>query len=82
MIELRYFAWLRERIGADREMIRTDAATIADLIAELRGKSDAHNLVFSDLSSVRAAVDQELVDLDHPVQGAREIAFFPPMTGG
>lgn len=82
MIELRYFAWLRERIGADREMINTDAATIADLIAELRGKSDAHDLVFSDLSCVRAAVDQELVDLDHPVQGAREIAFFPPMTGG
>lgn len=82
MIELRYFAWLRERIGADREMINTDAATIADLIAELRGKSDAHDLVFSDLSFVRAAVDQELVDLDHPVQGAREIAFFPPMTGG
>ena len=50
MIELRYFAWLRERIGADREMINTDAATIADLIAELRGKSDAHDLVFSDLS--------------------------------
>lgn len=49
MIELRYFAWLRERIGADREMISTDAATIVDLIAELRGKSDAHDLVFSDL---------------------------------
>ena len=82
MIEVLYFAWLRERIGAPKERIETDAITVADLVAELAAKSDAHALAFSDIASVRVAIDQELADFDTPLKGAREVAFFPPMTGG
>jgi molybdopterin synthase sulfur carrier subunit len=82
MIEVLYFAWLRERIGIPRETIDSQAATVADLIAELRAKDPRYALAFSDLSALRAAVDQELVELNAPLNGAKEVAFFPPMTGG
>ena len=82
MIEVLYFAWLRERIGIPRETIDSQAATVADLITELRAKDPRYALAFSDLSALRAAVDQELVELDAPLNGAKEVAFFPPMTGG
>jgi sulfur-carrier protein len=82
MIDVLYFAWLRERIGAPKERVETDAVTVADLVAELKTRSDAHALAFSDMASVRVAVDQELTDLDTPLAGVREVAFFPPMTGG
>ena len=82
MIDVLYFAWLRERIGAPKERVETDAATVADLVDELKAKSEAHALAFSDMASVRVAVDQDLTDLTAPLAGAREVAFFPPMTGG
>ncbi len=83
MIDVLYFAWIRERIGEPREQVETDASTIADLIEELKSKSEAHALAFSDVSAIRAALDQELVeDLSAPIGGVREVAFFPPMTGG
>ena len=82
MIEVLYFAWLRERIGVPRETIDSQAATVADLIAELRTKNPRYALAFSDLSALRAAVDQELVEFNAPLKDAKEIAFFPPMTGG
>ena len=82
MIEVLYFAWLRERIDIPRETIDSQAATVADLITELRAKDPRYALAFSDLSALRAAVDQELVELDAPLNGAKEVAFFPPMTGG
>ena len=82
MIEVRYFAWLRERIGERSEQIETEASTVADLIEELRTRSEAHALAFSDMASVRVALDQELTDMDAPLGSAREVAFFPPMTGG
>ena len=83
MIDVLYFAWLRERIGAPKERVETGAETVADLIDELRGRSEAHEMAFSDVTAVRAALDQELVDdLSAPLKGAREVAFFPPMTGG
>ena len=82
MIEVLYFAWLRERIGERSEEIETTAATVAELIEELRGRSEAHALAFSDVSSVRVALDQELTDMDASLTGVREVAFFPPMTGG
>ncbi|MEL6586566.1 MAG: MoaD/ThiS family protein [Pseudomonadota bacterium] len=78
-----YFAWLRERIGLGRETVETDATTIADLVAELRRREARYDLAFSDMASVRAALDQDLVDdLNTPLGDAREVAFFPPMTGG
>ncbi|WP_151719599.1 molybdopterin converting factor subunit 1 [Gemmobacter serpentinus] len=77
-----YFAWLRERIGAAQEELETSAATLADLVTELRGRSDGHALAFADLKGLRAAIDQELVSFDAALGDAREVAFFPPMTGG
>lgn len=81
-LDVLYFAWLRERIGAASERLETDAATVAELVEELSGRDERHALAFSDMGSVRVAVDQELTDLEAPLDGAREVAFFPPMTGG
>ncbi len=82
MIDVMYFAWLRERIGEPKEEVETSAATVADLVEELKGRSEAHALAFSDMSAVRVALDQELTEMDAPLAGVREVAFFPPMTGG
>ena len=81
-LDVLYFAWLRERIGLPKERVETDAATVAALVEELAGREERYALAFSDLSAVRVAVDQELSDLDAPLAGVREVAFFPPMTGG
>ncbi|WP_149141945.1 molybdopterin converting factor subunit 1 [Gemmobacter caeruleus] len=77
-----YFAWLRERIGQPREVVETGAITVADLVAELAARSEGHALAFADLTSLRVALDQELSDFAAPLAAAREVAFFPPMTGG
>lgn len=82
MIDVLYFAWVRERIGLPREQVETDAATVAELVDELRGREERYALAFSDLSSLRVAVDQDLTDFDASLKGVREVAFFPPMTGG
>mmetsp|Transcript_4281 Transcript_4281/g.7742 ORF Transcript_4281/g.7742 Transcript_4281/m.7742 type:complete len:82 (-) Transcript_4281:325-570(-) len=81
-MDLRYFAWLRERIGTGHEVVETEARTVAELIEELKARSDSHAFALSDLKSVRAAVDQRLVGFDASLEGAREVALFPPMTGG
>lgn len=77
-----YFAWLRERIGLPREDVETTAATVGGLVDELRAREERYALAFSDLGSLRVALDQELADFDAPLDGVREVAFFPPMTGG
>jgi sulfur-carrier protein len=77
-----YFAWLRERVGLPREQVTTSAATVADLVAELSAREDRYALAFSDLKAVRVALDQDLKEFDAPLAGVREVAFFPPMTGG
>lgn len=82
MMDVLYFAWVRERIGLPRERLETEAQTAAELVAELRGRGDRYDLAFSDLSALRVAVDQKLTDFDASIVGAREVAFFPPMTGG
>ncbi len=82
MIDVLYFAWVRERIGLPKEQIETTAATVADLVRELRGREERYELAFSDLSAIRVAVDQTLVEFSAPIGNAREVAFFPPMTGG
>ena len=81
-VDVLYFAWLRERIGQPRERIETEARTVRELVAQLAAMDEWHALALSDLSAVRVAIDQELSDLDAPLAGAREVAFFPPMTGG
>ncbi len=82
MIELVYFAWVRERIGEPREAFETGARTVRELIEELILKEDRYAVAFSDISAIRVAVDQDLVDLDSSIENAKEVAFFPPMTGG
>jgi sulfur-carrier protein len=82
MIDVLYFAWVRERIGLPREQVDTQAATVAELVNELRAREERYALAFSDLSALRVAVDQDLTDFDASLQGVREVAFFPPMTGG
>ena len=81
-MQVLYFAWVRERIGVPRETVETGAATVADLVAELSAREERYALAFSDVSALRVALDQELSDFDAPLAGVREVAFFPPMTGG
>lgn len=81
-IDVLYFSWVRERIGLPRERVTTAALTVTDLVAELRAREDRYDLAFSDVSALRVALDQELAAFDSPLAGVREVAFFPPMTGG
>jgi molybdopterin synthase sulfur carrier subunit len=62
--------------------VQTDAATVNDLVAELSAREERYALAFEDISALRVALDQELSDFDSPLDGVREVAFFPPMTGG
>lgn len=82
MIDILYFAWVRERIGLPKERVETAAATVADLVAELSAREERYAAAFADLSALKVALDQELSDFDAPLAGVREVAFFPPMTGG
>lgn len=82
MIEVLYFAWLRERIGVNRETVDTRAATVEELIAELVARGEGYALAFADRKSLRVALDQEMADFAQSLAGVREVAFFPPMTGG
>jgi molybdopterin synthase sulfur carrier subunit len=82
MIDVLYFAWVRERIGVPRESIETGAATVAELVDELRAREERYAAAFMDLAAIRVALDQELSEMDSPLKGVREVAFFPPMTGG
>lgn len=82
MIDVLYFAWVRERIGLPSERVDTQAQTVGELVAELAARDDRYAAAFADVTALRAAVDQELVDdFSAPITGAREVAFFP-MTGG
>lgn len=82
MMDVLYFAWVRERIGLPKEKVETGAATVNELVAELTAREERYALAFSDLTALRVALDQELSDFDAPLEGVREVAFFPPMTGG
>lgn len=84
MINLLYFAWVRERVGIANEEIAmpSDVNTVADLIAWQRERGDGYAEAFRDEDVVRTAVNQEHVELGHPIQNGDEIAFFPPVTGG
>lgn len=77
-----YFSWLRERVGAAEEEVQTTARTVRELVLELSAGDERHAAAFENLRAVRVAVDQQMGDLDTPVEGAREVAFFPPVTGG
>lgn len=81
-MDVLYFAWVRERIGHPKDAVDSTASTVRELVEELRGREERYAVAFADLDALRVAVDQELTDFDAPLAGAREVAFFPPMTGG
>jgi molybdopterin synthase sulfur carrier subunit len=83
-VKLRYFAWVRERIGKPEEEIELPAGivTIADLIGWLAHRGEEYAVAFDNPKVIRAAIDRAHVKPDTRIAGAREIAFFPPMTGG
>ncbi|MCA3563319.1 MAG: molybdopterin converting factor subunit 1 [Methylocystis sp.] len=84
MVKLVYFAWVRERVGKPEESVDLPASvtTIADLIVWLAGRGEEYAYAFENGPLIRAAIDRTHVKHDASVAGAREIAFFPPMTGG
>jgi molybdopterin synthase sulfur carrier subunit len=79
-----YFAWVRERVGKAEEELDPPAAvaTVGDLIAWLSKRGEGYAYAFDKASSVRAALDRVHVRSDASIAGAKEVAFFPPMTGG
>ena len=79
-----YFAWVRERIGKDGEAVarpEPDVA-IAELLDALSATTPGHANAFADRARLRAALDQRFVPLDTLIGDARELAIFPPVTGG
>jgi len=83
-MKVKYFAWVRERIGKSEEVVEPPATvrTIEDLIAWLAQRGETYAYAFERPRVVRAAIDHAHVQPDAAIAGAREIAFFPPMTGG
>ena len=83
-MRVRYFAWVRERTGLAEEEVQLPAEvrTIAELVAHLKTRGPEFENAFADARAVRAAIDQRHVAPDAPLGDAREVAFFPPMTGG
>jgi molybdopterin synthase sulfur carrier subunit len=79
-----YFAWLRETVGLAEETLAPlpAPATPRALVEVLRARSPGHAQAFADLTRLRCAVDEQLCPLDAPLGDAREVAFFPPFTGG
>jgi sulfur-carrier protein len=84
MVRLLYFAWVRERIGKAEESIEppASAATVADLIAWLASRGEEYAYAFEKPGVIRAAIDKVHARPETAIRGAKEIAFFPPMTGG
>jgi molybdopterin synthase sulfur carrier subunit len=83
-VTLRYFAWVREKAGLAEEQVDLppEAATVADVIRWLKARGPEYASAFERAEVIRAAIDQTHVKHDAAVGGAREIAFFPPVTGG
>ena len=83
-MKVKYFAWVRERIGKPEETVEPPAGvkTVEELIAWLTARGETYAHAFETPRVIRAAIDQAHVKPDAAIAGAREIAFFPPMTGG
>lgn len=83
-MKLIYFAWVRERIGKPEEEVDlpTEVKTVADLLTWLRARGEEYEHALQVPKAIRIAINQEHVDHRETIAGAREIALFPPMTGG
>jgi molybdopterin synthase sulfur carrier subunit len=83
-LKLKYFAWVRERVGKAEETVVPPAtvATVSQLMTWLGGRGEEYAHAFENPKVIRAAIDKSHARPDTAIAGAREIAFFPPMTGG
>lgn len=82
-VRLRYFAWVRERIGVEQEHVPLEATiTVAALVDRLILRGPGHAAALADRSRIRAAVNEDFVGWDGKVQPGDEVALFPPVTGG
>jgi molybdopterin synthase sulfur carrier subunit len=83
-LKLLYFAWVRERVGKPEEDIDPPAGvrTIGELMAWLSERGEEYAYAFENAKVIRAAIDRTHAKPETAIAGAREIAFFPPMTGG
>jgi molybdopterin synthase sulfur carrier subunit len=83
-LTVRYFAWVRERIGRGEETLEIPSSveTVGELESWLATLGPEYEATFEASRAVRAAVDQVHVKRSHSLAGAREVAFFPPVTGG
>ncbi|MCW5692063.1 MAG: molybdopterin converting factor subunit 1 [Pseudolabrys sp.] len=83
-MKLRYFAWVRERIGKPEEDLDIPAGivTVGELMTWLAGRGEEYGYAFENPKVIRAAIDRNHVKPQTAIAGAKEIAFFPPMTGG
>jgi len=84
MTRLLYFAWVKEKTGIGTEEVElpNNIGTVADVVAWLKTRGPAYENAFAQSETIRAAVDQTHARADTPIAGAKEIAFFPPVTGG
>lgn len=83
-MRIRYFAWVRERIGTDEETVTLPAGivTVSDLLLWLRARGDGYEAALQAPEVLRVALDHEHADHSEPLTNVREVAIFPPMTGG
>ena len=83
-MKLKYFAWVRERIGSDEEDVEVPdhVVSVRDLLEWLKQRGEGYEQALQYPQAIRVAINQEHVHHSEPIEGAREIAFFPPMTGG
>ena len=83
-MKLVYFAWVRERVGHPDEIVEPppDIRTVAELVAWLKARDERYGRAFENEATVRAAVDRVHAKPGTSIEGAREVAFFRPMTGG
>ncbi len=83
-MKIRYFAWVRERVGLEEEEldIPGEVANVSGLIDWLAARDERHALAFAEPEVIRVALDHLHVEHESPIGNAAEIAFFPPMTGG
>ena len=83
-LTIRYFAWMREHTGTDLETVSLpdNVSSVGGLVQHLVTMSDGHEQALKNMRAVRVAVNRTYGDLDTPVAGGDEVAFFPPVTGG
>ena len=79
-----YFAWVREAVGVGEETVAVgpEARTVADLLNQLEASDPRYRRAFDDRDRLRFALDQQIVRIDASLEKARELAIFPPVTGG